>query len=140
MAASVYSHIRSAEGEIRLLAIGPAKNLEDPLFCYLQPAHLALLPRYEALSYTWGSPGLISNILLNGQPFSIQENAAAALRRLRHPHGARRVWVDAICINQEDVHEKEGQLPLMRKIYEEAEQTFTVQLVSPCRGRGESRA
>jgi len=120
--ASAYSHIDSSEGEIRLLVVEPAANHGDPLVCSLLPAFLPLKPQFKALSYTWGMPGLISDIQLNGEPFPIQENAAAALRRLRHQDKTRTVWIDAICINQTDIHEKEGQLVLMRSIYEQAEQ------------------
>ncbi|KAK3391250.1 heterokaryon incompatibility protein-domain-containing protein [Podospora didyma] len=43
------------------------------------------------------------------------------------------MWVDAICINQTDLHEKEGQLVLMRNIYEQAEQVC-VWLGEPAEG------
>ncbi|KAK0623689.1 heterokaryon incompatibility protein-domain-containing protein [Immersiella caudata] len=122
MATSVFSAIDSAAGEIRLLTISPSESQEDVLICHLAPALLSSLPQYEALSYTWGKPNVFSDIQLNGQPFPVQENAAAALRRLRHEKTPRTVWVDAICINQMDVREKEGQLPLMRRIYEQSEQ------------------
>lgn len=137
MSSSVYTPIDSTKGEIRLLIIEPATTYDSPLVCHLQPAFLSPAPQghgnppsshrpqFEALSYTWGLPGVMCEIQLNGQPFPIQENAAAALRRLRFTgthKTARKMWVDAICINQADIHEKEGQLMLMRKIYEEAEQ------------------
>ncbi|KAK1832045.1 heterokaryon incompatibility protein-domain-containing protein [Podospora conica] len=136
MPSSVYSPIDSAKGEIRLLIVEPATTYDSPLVCQLQSAFLSPGhhgqngtpshgPHFEALSYTWGLPGVMCDIQLNGQKLPIQENAAAALRRLRFT-GAnktpRKLWVDAICINQADIREKEGQLMLMRKIYEEAEQ------------------
>lgn len=133
MSPSVYTPIDSTKGEIRLLIIEPAATYDSPLVCHLQSAFLSqdhqghdnLGPQFEALSYTWGLPGIMCEIQLNGQPFPIQENAAAALRRLRFTDTnktPRKLWVDAICINQADIHEKEGQLMLMRKIYEEADQ------------------
>ncbi|EMT68770.1 Heterokaryon incompatibility protein 6, OR allele, partial [Fusarium odoratissimum] len=45
------------------------------------------------------------------------DNAAAALRRLRWKRKKRVLWIDAICINQADVDEKNTQVPLMQKIY-----------------------
>ncbi|KAK0750806.1 heterokaryon incompatibility protein-domain-containing protein [Schizothecium vesticola] len=137
MAPSVYTPIDSTKGEIRLLVIEPATAHNSSLVCHLQPAFLSQGhqgqdksppphgPQFEALSYTWGLPGVMCEIQLNGQEFPIQENAAAALRRLRFTgtdKTRRKLWVDAICINQGDIHEKEGQLMLMRKIYEEADQ------------------
>ena len=122
MLSSVYTPLNAAKSEIRVLVIHPAAEAQSPLICTLQPVSLADDPKFEALSYTWGSPGKICDILLNGKSFRVQENAEAALRRLRRAKGPRTVWIDAICIHQTDQAEKEGQLVLMRQIYEQAEQ------------------
>ncbi|KAK1752724.1 heterokaryon incompatibility protein-domain-containing protein [Echria macrotheca] len=130
---SVYSPLDPSTTEIRLLIIHPAQDPSFPLICTLQHARLSETPQFEALSYTWGSPIPPCPILLNNKSFSIQENAHAALRRLRLPSKNRTVWIDAICINQSDQAEKEGQLVLMRQIYEQAEQVC-VWLGEPCPG------
>ena len=122
MTSSVYTPLNALTSEIRVLVIHPAVEPHFPLLCTLQPVSLTHDPKYEALSYTWGSPGKICEVLLNGKSFSVQENAEAALRRLRRTDESRTVWIDAICINQTDQAEKEGQLVLMREIYEQAEQ------------------
>ncbi|KAK3367256.1 heterokaryon incompatibility protein-domain-containing protein [Lasiosphaeria ovina] len=122
MAPPLYSGLDARRGEFRLLQIEPAPALGDVLVCSLQHARLPDKPAFEALSYTWGAPGILSEMQLNGQPVPIQENAAAALRRLRRTTGRRTLWVDAICINQADAREKEGQLGLMRSLYEQAAQ------------------
>lgn len=36
---------------------------------------------------------------------------------LRHTHSARNIWVDAICINQADIEERNHQVHIMRRIY-----------------------
>ena len=54
--------------------------------------------------------------------FKLHDNAAAAIRRLRHSSKPVTVWIDAVCINQHDDREKESQIPLMRRIYEQANQ------------------
>jgi len=83
--------------------------------------------QYEALSYTWGSfdrPVTIrveSN--LNGGSWltlQIQRNLAEALRHLRYPDKCRLLWVDAICINQKDVGERNSQVLRMADIYTSA--------------------
>ncbi|KAK2061504.1 HET-domain-containing protein, partial [Colletotrichum caudatum] len=48
---------------------------------------------------------------------AITINCANALRRLRFPGWARDVWVDAICINQEDSNERSHQVGIMQYIY-----------------------
>ncbi|EXA33045.1 hypothetical protein FOVG_15848 [Fusarium oxysporum f. sp. pisi HDV247] len=72
---------------------------------------------YEALSYTWGDPEPTKRILVNGLPFWIAANLFAALRQLRLPERPRVLWTDAICINQNDLIEKAGQVGMMFSIY-----------------------
>lgn len=43
-----------------------------------------------------------------------------ALRRVRDHRKARHLWVDAICINQQDDVEKTSQVAAMGNIYESA--------------------
>lgn len=47
-------------------------------------------------------------------------NLGAALRRLRYKEKWRLVWIDAICVNQEDLDERSQQVMLMRNIYSPA--------------------
>jgi len=54
------------------------------------------------------------------QKFHITVNLKAALQRLRKRQAIRTVWIDAICINQEDKTEKAKQIPQMGKIYSNA--------------------
>jgi hypothetical protein len=75
---------------------------------------------YETLSYTWGDPNHTSRIVINGQDVRITFNLEAALRSLRTKRcfeGRYRLWVDAICINQEDMQELTSQVKNMRQIY-----------------------
>lgn len=122
MAAPVYTAIDSVNGEIRLLTLEPAANVDDPIVCSLEHVFLSENPVYEALSYTWGSPTPTCPVQLDGKTVDVQENAAAAMRRLRHKTEPRKLWIDAICTNQAHLAEKEGQLPLMCRVYEQAEQ------------------
>jgi hypothetical protein len=85
---------------------------------------------YEALSYVWGELPELKlmeklKIHIDDQNFSIIEitpNLAMALKRLRWPatNKKRRLWVDAVCINQKSDAEKNSQVPLMARIYSNA--------------------
>lgn len=55
-----------------------------------------------------------------GSVLNITQNLYAALLRLRDHGCSRTLWVDAVCINQEDEKEKEKQIPLMAEIYAKA--------------------
>ncbi|KAK1831539.1 heterokaryon incompatibility protein-domain-containing protein [Podospora conica] len=122
MAAAVYTPLDSTNGEIRLLSLEPAENIDDPIVCSLEHVFLSDNPVYEALSYTWGSPTPTCQVQIDGQTVDVQENAAAAMRRLRYKTESRKLWIDAVCTNQKDLAEKEGQLLLMCTVYEQAEQ------------------
>ena len=51
---------------------------------------------------------------------NITQNLFVALRRLRHLEKSRTLWIDALCINQEDTKEKEVQVAMMGQIYSRA--------------------
>ena len=80
---------------------------------------------YECLSYTWESEATPCIIDLNGYPRAIGQNFYNALRRLRHISQDRRVWIDAICIDQNNDSEKTMQVKRMVDIYRRASQTVS---------------
>ena len=79
---------------------------------------------YEALSYTWGKPIFRRTIHVHGSPIPITQNLFDALVHIRNEEARRILWVDALCINQSDNHEKSFQIPLMRHIYTNASQVL----------------
>jgi hypothetical protein len=73
------------------------------------------------LSYVWGTEKAPDPILLDGQPFYITENLKDALIMIQHGSKKERVlWIDAICINQNDSLERNAQVRQMRHIYSSA--------------------
>lgn len=74
---------------------------------------------YEALSYVWGDPHR-KTIYINNIPFGVTLNLYGALLHLRNHALSRVVWIDAICIDQENLKEKEQQIQFMAKIYAQA--------------------
>lgn len=84
-------------------------------------ADIDSLPSYEALSYVWGVDPPTISMLCNGIPIAIRPNLSHALKRLRLEQTARVFWADALCINQDDNEEKNCQVPLMGRIYSQAE-------------------
>ncbi|RYP15780.1 hypothetical protein DL765_005506 [Monosporascus sp. GIB2] len=115
--------------EIRILALQPGV-FEEPLRCSIATTDLDTSPVYNALSYVWGDPSSSNipgnTVLLDGHPFPVTANLLTALRHLRPPAGAgaTALWVDAVCINQQDLDERRHQVTMMRDIYASAERVI----------------
>ncbi|KAL3261611.1 hypothetical protein ABHI18_003584 [Aspergillus niger] len=103
--------------QIRLLSIHPSINKSHPIHCSLHTVSLQDSPKFEALSYVWGTDDATEQIFLNGDTFHVTPNVAKALHQLRRTFWRRDIWVDAICINQCDIDDKNTQVPLMATIY-----------------------
>ena len=78
-------------------------------------------PTYDCLSYAWGCSTRSHNVLVDGSSFPITFNLYSALKRIRarDSHGQIALWADGICINQDDIPERNQQVKLMRSIYSE---------------------
>lgn len=79
-----------------------------------------LEPKFEALSYAWGSGKNCVYIIVQGDfdaKLAVTRNLLEALQHLRDGTQSRTMWIDAVCLNQEDTVEKGLQLPRMRDIY-----------------------
>lgn len=80
---------------------------------------------WEAVSYCWGYPVFSHSITCKKDDTSlaITPNVDACLRHLRKSDKARRLWVDAICINQKGDLEKTEQVRRMGQTYRESYRT-----------------
>jgi hypothetical protein len=106
--------------EIRLLELRSATSSADPIECSLRMFSLAATPDYEAVSYVWGDQSLVEVARVNGVEKGITSNLRDLLVNLRHQEVIRTIWVDALCINQDDEQERYEQVKLMERIYREA--------------------
>jgi hypothetical protein len=70
-----------------------------------------------ALSYTLGETTPCKTILISGKAVTVRANLEAALSHIRGNDPSMTLWVDAICINQQDEKEKSQQVQMMRGIY-----------------------
>ncbi|CAG9983496.1 unnamed protein product [Clonostachys byssicola] len=110
------------ERQIRLLHLSNG-NFNDLLHIDLTVEDFAFGVEYEALSYTWANDAGDSRkscSVYYGEGWEVirvTENCANALRRLRYRNKTRTLWVDAICINQEDVDERSHQVEMMADIF-----------------------
>ncbi|OQV00624.1 hypothetical protein CLAIMM_06097 [Cladophialophora immunda] len=114
------------EEHVRILDLLPG-NRDDVIRCRLtsEPRQDAA-NTYNAISYTWGTSTDRAEIICSDQILSIAINLADALReiRSRNPGDSQRLWVDAICINQECSKEKNHQVRRIGEVYQDARQVF----------------
>jgi hypothetical protein len=109
-------------GFTRVLILEPG-DINAEIFCTLEHINISdpgLNYGFEALSYSWGDPTPNHIIICNGQTVGITSNLFGALRYLRLEDSSRTLWIDAICINQSDVEERNRQIRYMYDIYNRA--------------------
>lgn len=136
-----YAYTAVQNDHIRIIEVLPGRG-DDPVFCLIHEVSLNDNPHYEALSYVWGDPpALVSCVYIvdsattdggledssgvnedHKKPCFLPVTATlrCALIRLRHPEHSRRLWVDAVCINQKNLHEQASQVGMMTKIFSQA--------------------
>ncbi|KAE9367289.1 HET-domain-containing protein [Stipitochalara longipes BDJ] len=107
--------------EIRLLCLDHcgASEANQTITCTVKHVKLRNKPQYEALSYEWGKKDT-KIIMLGGKKIQIRENLFDALVCLRYETECRVLWIDALCINQADIKERNHQVSQMASIYSKA--------------------
>ena len=104
----------------RLLTLHPGEAELDILEATLSIHQLSASPPYDAISYTWGEPGDERLVQVNGRPYEVRRNFWDFLQILRAPSHNVCVWVDALCISQDDPTEKAQQVQLIGRIFRNA--------------------
>ena len=139
-----YEPLSKNPDEIRLLKLMPPSssgNIEIEIIRVSSSAP----PAYEALSYVWGPPERTHEVtvktsskkcfprLSRGRRFlfghskfklshlAISRNLFIALQHLRFAKKPRLLWIDAICINQDNISERSEQVNKMASIYGNAQ-------------------
>lgn len=127
MASYVYRPLSSPSTQFRLLELLPGKGT---IQCRLKEFNLENFnAKYSPLSYCWGKSPKTHIIQIDGTDFVVADNLHNFLKRFRNRSAEQRVempllWIDAICINQSDIVEKNAQVSIMATIYRGGCQTF----------------
>ncbi|KAJ6443212.1 Heterokaryon incompatibility protein 6, OR allele-like protein [Purpureocillium lavendulum] len=138
----LFEPLDQGKKEIRLLTVAlyQGDDVRSVCECTITNASLSQEPppKYSAFSYEWDAPcDLVSDadavVSVNGRRLKASKNLVSLLRRYRFwlktfPDWRALqmpVWIDALCINQDDVDEKNHQVGLMGVIYRTAQATFS---------------
>ncbi|TDZ74426.1 Heterokaryon incompatibility protein 6, OR allele [Colletotrichum trifolii] len=119
--------------EFRLLLPRPPPQASPGWEASTTPIHVDLetygddrYPEYKTVSYTWGGENADSTPcrpVFVGTHWDVlfqTRNCEEMLRLLQPSRGIRLLWVDAVCINQNDIDERDSQVGKMRFIYSNA--------------------
>jgi hypothetical protein len=125
-----YSYRRLAKNTIRLLGL---HDRTSPTFSgTLKTFSLSEAPEYYCLSYTWGTQSDDVEIQIDGQTLYVRPSLVDILHRLQElaAEGSSPdlkvewVWIDRICVNQDDVEERSEQVKCMGTIYSQGTRTI----------------
>lgn len=119
MASYQHKPLGESSREIRLVNLQPGHR-SDPIQVTLTHALLDGDIAYDALSYAWGDPNITLPIAIDGLLFQVTVNLESALRHLRLPAEPRVIWIDAICIHQTNIEERDQQVRRMGSVYDNA--------------------
>lgn len=106
---------------VRIVEILPSPHFSAPVSLGLSH-HMLHEASFEALSYTWGTAPADVHVYLEGCDFLVSPDLESSIRHLRYSDRSRKIWIDAICLNQADDTEKSTQIPIMHLIYQRATQ------------------
>ena len=129
----------TSQDSIRILKVRPARYESEDVDCELIETQLHVSSPgntisdgkndpYEAVSWCWGKEDPATYLPLrihetttsNTSTFLVSPTLHIALRCLRYPDKMRSLWIDAICINQRCIAERNHQVSKMGLVYGEA--------------------
>ncbi|KAH7329448.1 heterokaryon incompatibility protein-domain-containing protein, partial [Stachybotrys elegans] len=137
-----------ATDEFRLVCLSAAPHEDFPVHLCLETYSQTECPEYETVSYTWGGEEGDSSLckpIFVGPYWDVlfqTQNCWEMLRFIRPWRGIRMVWVDALCINQNNTKERGQQVAKMAQIYEQCSRVIVylgADLILPLHGHFPAR-
>lgn len=115
--------LEDPEKQIRLLKLLPGTR-NDAIHLELGIFYREEAPEYLAISYVWGDDLDDQDVYVGGVTHRVRKNCAYALWQARLHYSGEWIWMDSICINQDDPKEKGHQVKMMGDIYASAKLTL----------------
>jgi len=127
-----YKHRRLQQNDqIRILSLHPGVSSSEVFMVISVEKLLPNITPYKALSWQWGGEDETSEVYIRGtdvedryETFWVKPRLLAALHHLRERSAVRRLWVDAISIDQNDLDEKNSQVAMMTTIFARADEVY----------------
>jgi hypothetical protein len=125
-----YRSLNKERREIRIVTLQgfaeapPNDTASRIVTCTVEQIPLDQANPFYALSYVWGDPGDTDLIILEGKHVLVRRNLWNFLQQLCSRFSRLRVWLDYICINQQDIEERNYQVSMMDQIYRSADAVY----------------
>ncbi|KAJ4207067.1 hypothetical protein NW759_014065 [Fusarium solani] len=128
---NIYKPLDKDTQEIRLFEILPSEDINAAVEIRLFRRRLGdMSGQFMPFSYVWGDPTDTKPIKVNGMSTAVTRNLADFLKQTRASlldiltkgswDKPAIFWADAICINQQDMEERNHQVQLLKPIYSSA--------------------
>ncbi|KAK5699564.1 hypothetical protein LTR97_005692 [Elasticomyces elasticus] len=119
-----YEPLASDVASVRLVTLDPLRTSQQ-LHLRLENHRLGSSTIYNALSYEWGPPEPSEEVVVDGVTFIVRRNLRTCLKELQQTGRANRpIFIDAICIDQCNIPERNSQVQLMSDIYRGAQEVL----------------
>ena len=118
-----YSPLKT-RASFRLLKVDPGDSALSRSYELFTTSIATARDCYHALSYAWGEAGDEKKITINSQTVWIRRNLFEFLQQLHRMQWTGYLWVDAICIDQSNIAERNQQVKIMHNIYAAAKEVF----------------
>lgn len=79
---------------------------------------------HSCISYVWGGTNVTGPMRINDEKLQVTTNLLSCFHHLRHPQDAIVLWIDAVCINQDDLSEKSHQVSMIGEIYSQCSTVY----------------
>ena len=124
---SVWKPLNPSRREIRLLYLDSATN-DTRVNNYQLSGRLATVSldrpgtdcQYYAISHAWGSAQTMYPLYIDGMRLMITQSILECLDVFGGERPGAAFWIDAVCINQQDIEERAAQVQLMRYVFSQA--------------------
>ena len=105
---------------IRLISISADADCEGKIVVDMQAVSVNNAPPYTTLSYVWGSPEFTRAITAGGHTIIVRQNLWNFLKQARRACEDGLFCIDALCIDQSSIRERNHQVSIMGQIYSRA--------------------
>ncbi|KAK5093601.1 hypothetical protein LTR70_004588 [Exophiala xenobiotica] len=118
----IYEPLPENLGSIRLLDVLPPQT-SGTIRCKLSLGNI-FTSSFKALSYVWGASEENHAIELDENVCTVHRNLFRFLTKAQYEYANEHIWIDALCIDQDNIPERNSQVQQMGQLYSHASEVL----------------